>query len=149
MDVTCHNLETIRQEKIRRRRPTKRWRDDLDKCGSNTIWQRTAHDRLTWRRHAEAFAHPWDTTATQRCGAWWPSRLALWTGTRVVLDSNPATATYSLRNFGTSVYPALPVCFGRDTKSRRALLSGVYATGSKRSHTVGKCATCRVLHVLT
>ena len=28
----------------------------------------------------------------------------------------------SLRNFGNSVYPALPVSFGGDTKSRRSLL---------------------------
>ena len=41
---------------------------------------------------------------------------------------------FSLRNFGNSVYPALPVSFGVDTKSRRSLLSGVYARGSKRSH---------------
>ena len=33
----------------------------------------------------------------------------------------------------TSVYPALPVSFGGDTKSHRSLLSGVYASGSKRS----------------
>ena len=39
-----------------------------------------------------------------------------------------------LRNFGNSVYPALPVSFGGDTKSRRSLLSGVYARESKRSH---------------
>ena len=45
----------------------------------------------------------------------------------------PATAT-SLQNFGNSVHPALPVSFGGDTKSRRSLLSGVYARGSKRSH---------------
>ena len=50
-----------------------------------------------------------------------------------VQGSNPATAT-SLRNFGNSVYPALPVSFGGDTKNRRPLLSGVYARGSKRSH---------------
>ena len=51
-----------------------------------------------------------------------------WTGAgdRVVLGSNPAAAT-SLRNFGNSVYPALPVSFGGDTKSLRSgLLSGVY-----------------------
>ena len=43
---------------------------------------------------------------------------------------------FSLRNFGNSVYPSLPVSFGGDTKSRRSLLSGVYARGSKtkRSH---------------
>ena len=34
--------------------------------------------------------------------------------------------------FGNSVYAALPVSFGGDTKSRRSLLSGVYARGSKR-----------------
>ena len=39
-----------------------------------------------------------------------------------------------LRNFGNSVYPALPVSFGGDTKSRRSLLSGVYARGSKSPH---------------
>ena len=59
--------------------------------------------------------------------------LERWTGDRVVLGSNPAGGI-SLRNFGNSVYPALPVSFGRDTKSRRSLLSGVYARGSKRSH---------------
>ena len=32
--------------------------------------------------------------------------------------------------------------FGRDTKSRWSLLSGVYGRGSKRSHTGGKCVTC-------
>ena len=42
---------------------------------------------------------------------------------------------FSLRNFGNSVYPALPVSFGGDTNlSRRSLLSGVYARGSKISH---------------
>ena len=58
-----------------------------------------------------------------------------WAGDRTVSrpGSNPAMVT-SLRNFGNSVYPALPVSFGGDTKSRRSLLSGVYARGSKRSH---------------
>ena len=41
---------------------------------------------------------------------------------------------FSIRNFGNSVYPSLPVSFGGDTKSCRSLLSGVYARGSKRSH---------------
>ena len=36
----------------------------------------------------------------------------------------------------------LPVSFGRDTKSRWSLLSGVYGRGSKRSHTRGKCVIC-------
>ena len=41
-------------KKIRQGRPAKRWRDDLDKYWSDTIWQGTAQDRLIWRRHAEA-----------------------------------------------------------------------------------------------
>ena len=63
----------------------------------------------------------------------WPSWLERWTGDREVLGSNPAVPT-SLRNFGNSVYLALPVSFGRDTKSRRSLVSGVSATGSKIFH---------------
>ena len=63
------------------------------------------------------------------------------TSDRVVQGWNSDGGT-SLRNFGNSVYPALPVSFGGDTNSRRSLLSGVYARESKRSHTGGKC----VLH---
>ena len=66
-------------------------------------------------------------------GAQLPSGLEHRTGDRGVLGSNPAAAT-SLRNIGNSVYPTLLVSFGGDTKSRRSLLSGVYARGSKRSH---------------
>ena len=46
----------------------------------------------------------------------------------------PVRQLISLRNFGNFVCLALPVSFGRDSKSRRSLLSGVYARGSKRSH---------------
>ena len=46
-----------------RRRPAKRWRDDLDECWNETTWQRTAQDRQTWKQHAEAFAQPRDNTA--------------------------------------------------------------------------------------
>ena len=67
-------------------------------------------------------------------GGQWPSGLERWTGDRTVRGSNPTAENFSLRNFGNSVYPALPVSFGGDTKSRRSLLSGVYARGSKRSH---------------
>ena len=74
--------------------------------------------------------------ALRSVGARWPSGLERGTGDRVVLGSNPAAAT-SLRKFGNSVYPALPVSFGGDTKSHRSLLSGVYARGSKISHTGG------------
>ena len=52
-------------KKRRQGRPAKRWRDDLSKYWSYTIWQRTAQDRVIWRRHAEAFAQPRDTTAAQ------------------------------------------------------------------------------------
>ena len=65
------------------------------------------------------------------------------TGDRGVLKkSNPAAAT-SLRNFGKSVYPNLPMAIGGDTKIH---LSGVFARGSKISHTGGICITCRGLH---
>ena len=60
----------------------------------------------------------------------WPSGLERRTGDRVVLHSNPAGGT-SLRNFGNSFYPALPVSFGGDTNIRRSLLSGIDARGSK------------------
>ena len=46
------------------------------------------------------------------------------------------------RNLGNFVHLTLPVSFGRDTKSRWSLLSGVYARGSKRSHIEGKFVTC-------
>ena len=39
------------------------WLYVMDKYWSDTIWQRTAQDRVIWRRHAEAFAQPRDTTA--------------------------------------------------------------------------------------
>ena len=72
---------------------------------------------------------------TYYSGVRWPSGwLGLATGWSWS-GSNPAVAT-SLRNFGNSIYPTLPVSFGGDTKSLRSLLSGVYARGSKRSHSV-------------
>ena len=43
MDLAGHHLETI-DKKRRQGRPAKRWRDDLDKYWSDTIWQRTAQD---------------------------------------------------------------------------------------------------------
>ena len=46
------------------------------------------------------------------------------------------------QNLGKFVHPTLLVSFGRDTKSRWFLLPGVYARGSKRSNTGGKCVTC-------
>ena len=66
---------------------------------------------------AEWVIERWLALATGRCG----------------MGSN-STADNLLRNFGNSVYPTLSMYFGGDTKSRRPLLSGVYARGSKRSH---------------
>ena len=43
---------SLYDKKRRQGRPAKRWRDDLDKYWSDTIWQRTAQDRLNWRGHA-------------------------------------------------------------------------------------------------
>ena len=64
-DLACHHLETIinYDKKRRQGRPAKRWRNDLDKYWSDTIWQRKAQSRVIWRQHAEAFAQPRDTTA--------------------------------------------------------------------------------------
>ena len=56
------------------------------------------------------------------------------------LDWRPGGPGFEYRcgNFGSELWqfslPRLPVSFGGDTKSRRSLLSGVYARGSKRSH---------------
>ena len=51
---------------------------------------------------------------------------------RVVAGSNPTEAD---GNFGNFQNPTLPVSFGRDTKNRWSLLSGVYVRGSKTYHT--------------
>ena len=53
--------------------------------------------------------------------------------------------TSPLQNFGNFFTHTLilPVFFGRDTTIRWSLLSGVHNRGSKRSHTEGKCVTCR------
>ena len=40
----------------------------------------------------------------------------------------------SFRDLCNCVQPTLPVCFGRDAKSRWSRLPGVYARGSKRPH---------------
>ena len=59
-------------------------------------------------------------------------------GDRVVglLVAMPADGA-SHRTFGNSIYPTLPLTFGGDSKSRRSVLSGVYARGTKTSHTGG------------
>ena len=62
---------------------------------------------------------------------------------RAVLDSNPAGAAL-LRIFRL---PHFASVFG-ETKSRRSLLSGVYAWGSEISNTGGTCVTCHGLRPL-
>ena len=44
--------------------------------------------------------------------------------------------------------PHICLSFGKDTKSRWSLLSGVCARRSNRSHTRGKCVTCRLVDSL-
>ena len=48
---------------------------------------------------------------------------------------------------GNFIHPTLPVSFGSVMKSCWFLLSDVYAKGSKRSHTGGKCVSCCGLHL--
>ena len=64
------------------------------------------------------------------------------TANRGVGGSVSPTAVSKLRQFSL---PHICLSFGRDTKSRWFLLPGVYAGGSKRSHTGGKCVTCSEL----
>ena len=103
------------------------------------FWCKELYIAITLRlrdRWSTRYSSAKDRYIAQKGGAVaeWVRALA-WAGDRTVSrpGSSPATVT-SLRNFGNSVYPALPVSFGGDTKSRRSLLSGVYARGSKRSH---------------
>ena len=49
------------------------------------------------------------------------------------------------RSLGNFVRLTLLVTFGRDNKSLWSRIPGVYARGSKRSHTGGKCVNCRGL----
>ena len=67
--------------------------------------------------------------------AWWSAGLSI---EETVVQSHLPP----FRNLGNFFTPHLPVSFGKDTKSRWSLLSGVYARESKRSHTGGKCVTC-------
>ena len=53
------------ERKKPRRRPARRWRDELDDYWKGTIWQRIAQDMQMWKQHAEAFAQPRDTMAAQ------------------------------------------------------------------------------------
>ena len=62
----------------------------------------------------------------------------------MTLGSNPGRAASELWQFRLN--PTLPVSFRGDTINRHSLLSGVYARGTKISHTGGKCVTCHGLH---
>ena len=76
------------------------------------------------------------------CGA-----MAQWLECRIATEGScwVRILVEPLQNFGNSVLP-LKMSFRGDTESRRLLLSGVYARGSKISHTGGKCVTCHGLH---
>ena len=52
-------------EQVRRGRPARHWRDELDDYWKGTIWQRIGQDRQMWKQHAEAFAQPWDIMTAQ------------------------------------------------------------------------------------
>ena len=110
------------------------------------IFQKTSHGIMRpslseFQENAKTVKHMIITTTNHtQLGARWPSELELRTGDQVILGSNPAGGA-SLRNFGNSVYPTLPMSFGRETRSRRSFLSGVNARGRRRSHTGGKCVT--------
>ena len=73
------------------------------------------------------------------CGVGWSCGIEHQVFDRRDRGSKPPPPFRSLANF---VYPALPVSFGRDSKSRWSLLSGVYARGSKRSHAGKWKKTC-------
>ena len=65
----------------------------------------------------------------------WPLRWLSGQSVRLTIEwSRVRILRRPFGNFGNFLYPTLPVSFGRDTKSRWSLLSGVYARGSKRSH---------------
>ena len=53
------------ERKRPRRRPVRRWRDELDDFWKGTIWQWIAQDGQMWKQHAENFAQPRDTMAAQ------------------------------------------------------------------------------------
>ena len=69
----------------------------------------------------------------------------VWTGSTCVftVQTHKSTGTFYTGNF---VNLTLSVSFGRDARSLEPVgplvISGVYARGSKRSHTGGKCVTC-------
>ena len=75
----------------------------------------------------------YDLVKGAQCPSWLERWVGLATG-RSRPGSNPAVAT-SLRNFGNSVYPALPVSFGGDTKSRRSLIYLVSMPGEVKDST--------------
>ena len=74
-------------------------------------------------RHAVLQRGPIATIIRGGVVAEWVRGLERWLGLTVSRPgSNPAAAT-SLRNFGNSVYPALPVSFGEDSKAVGPLAS--------------------------
>ena len=49
---------TPREGKRDRRRPDRRWRDEIEKTAGAT-WQRMAKSRESWKRQGEAFVQQW------------------------------------------------------------------------------------------
>ena len=65
------------------------------------------------------------------------------TDNQVVAGSNLTETAWKLWQFPLPHFASV-----RDTGSCRSLLPGVYARGTKISHTGGKCVTCCGLHIL-
>ena len=66
---------------------------------------------------------------------------SLWT--RPARVQSPGWDIIRYKNLALYIRDCESLCLSDET------LSGVYARGSKRSHTGGKCVTCRGLHILT
>ena len=110
--IDVHRLSPLQRphdKKRRQVRPAKRWIDDLDKFWSDTIWKRTAQNRLTWRRHAEAFAQPRHTTAAQWWWWWWYTGLTLQYAYTFKNRSrpSPSCSTLVIKSVEMSIFPAV------------------------------------------
>ena len=73
------------------------------------------------------------------------------TDDRVVAGSNPTGAAWKLWAATLAIYFTSLCqwqCLSEETIIHWSLLSGLYARGSQRAQTAGKCVTCRGLHIL-
>ena len=64
MDLTCHDLETVRQEKTTRE-TSQAVERQLEQISGDTILRRIARDRLTRMRHDKAFDQPRENAAAR------------------------------------------------------------------------------------